>query len=343
MKIRAKRSKRSLHRRFLFHPATLMVILLAGVLIAGWTYEVIADTIISSTIEAPSLQSGATITSPADGSATSTSPITVSGACPLNSYVKLYRNSGFSGVAWCTEAQTWQIVTDLFNGQNALLAQDYNATDEPGPTTAGIDVTYNPIISSSTNSSSSSSSVSSPSSPSSPRTTTKAPTETTNLPLLVISDFHYQTFSVNGNFSWSISIKGGRPPYDVLIDWGDKSTSSLPIPTDPTISIRHHYQSTGYFPIIVRSTDSTGASATLQLAALIQRPGTGIFNPTVSTPKASQGSGLSGFLENTKKWLWLAAPVYAVVVLMLISFWLGERTEYANIFSYHRSPKRLRH
>src|SRR5690242_3374732 len=87
------RHSRPIHHRFLLHPATGMMVLAAGVLIAGWTFRAAADSYtVTGKIPAPPLTDGATITSPADGSTTAVTPIDIGGSCPDNSYVNLTRN-----------------------------------------------------------------------------------------------------------------------------------------------------------------------------------------------------------------------------------------------------------
>jgi hypothetical protein len=324
------RARQPWHRRLVLHPISVMVILCAGVLIVGWTYQTVADYYsLTATVAATPLTQGAVITSPVNNAIVRTSPITVSGTCPYPSYVKLYRNSTFSGVAWCLSNDTFSISSSLFVGQNDLRAQDYNITDQPGPATPSVTVNYAPP------------SVSVVPGPNNTIKTTSPQASPPQPPLFIASDFHYQTFTQGSTFSWSLQVDGGKAPYTLFIDWGDGQSSSLYFTTDPTFNISHTYSKPGYYVVTVTVTDSTGAKSVLQLAALIKsKSGSNVFAPVTTSKCASPGSGAScettsggssfwplfSFLPKSLLILW---PAFVAVLLMLISFWLGERQEYA--------------
>ena len=329
---------RPVHKRILFHPTTIFIILCTSIFVIGWTYKVIAASYeVTAQIPAPTLEQGAIITSPTNGATLTQTPIIVSGICPANSYVKLYSNNLFSGVAWCSPNSTFQIQTDLFEGDNALVAQDYNVIDQPGPTTPSISVrlVLPPATNSNLNTNSSSSLPG----------LENSSGATTPPPIILTTDFHYQTFTTGSVFSWQIDLEGGVPPYAVHIDWGDGTTSNLTFRTDPIFNITHTYTTQGYFSIKVFSTDTTGKGHMMQLAALIKVPGaTGIFSAGnkgngVSAIKSTQQNSFSNFLINSKAWLWLAWPSLVIVFLMITSFWLGERKEITHLLS----KKRLSH
>jgi hypothetical protein len=300
------------------------MLLCASVFIIGWTYQTIADSYtVSAVVPAELLGQGATITYPQDGATLTTTPIMVSGTCPNESYVKLYDNSLFNGVAWCSANNTFVIEASLFTGTNTLLAEDFNVTNQQGPVTPGISVVYQVPVSSTTTHS---------------VTTTPAP-----MPLLLTTDFHYQTYTTGSSFSWTVTLDGGTPPYVLTINWGDGQTTTNTYDTDPTFQIAHTYKKQGYYPIIIHASDASGNQRVLQLAALIKLPGAAsIIASTNSFPASpAKPNGLPAFLSNAKGWLWLAWPSFIIVLLMILSFWLGEREEYRTILK--RQKRRLRH
>ena len=321
----AKRRRQGypIHKRLLLHPLTLFGLLCVGVLITGWTYRALADTVISSVVEASPLLTGAMITSPTDGSVFQTSPIDVSGICPDNSYVELYLNGVFDGVAWCSDSNTFTVETSLFSGVNTLLAQDFNATDQQGPATPSIGVTYSPPTVQTTPASSDTTTLT---------TTTPAATSANQivLPLLLASDFHFQTFSKTKVFTWPLDLEGGTPPYTVHVAWGDGTSSILHFDTDPVFNLTHTYKSAGYFAVVATATDSKNQQKVFQMAALVTNAkGTlpGVAS-TPALPKQQLFSNISTVIS-TQKWLFLAWPAYIVVFLMALSFWLGERRQYS--------------
>lgn len=350
----------------------MFALLCAGVLIVGWTCHVVASTIISSTIEAPPLGQAAVITSPMDGDTFTDPAVTVAGTCPDNSYVNLYINNLFAGVSWCVSNQ-FSIAATLYNGANVLKVQDYNQTDLQGPLSATITVTYNAPAGGGTSgggtsggggtssgggsgSGTNSSGTSSGSSGQHSGTGSSSMGNTsTGLPMLLGSDYHFETFIAGHQFSWAASVEGGTPPYNVYINWSDGSSGHLYFPTDPPFTIRHVYQAPGYYPVIVRAVDHRGSVKTLQLAALItDAAGRAAFLGNAGTPTASPkdasyhtnggytygndcgtARGVS-CLASKSKLLLVAWPSYLVIALMTASFWLGERKEFYLLHSRTR-------
>ncbi len=124
---------RPLHKRILLHPFSIMVILCAGVLIAGSTFPSFADSYdVTATVPAPLITSPAVITSPIAGQHFSSPAVAVAGTCQAQSYVKLNLNSAFAGVSLCTSG-VFTIPVTLLSGANQLQAQIYNLTDQAGP------------------------------------------------------------------------------------------------------------------------------------------------------------------------------------------------------------------
>lgn len=322
------RLARPIHTRFLLHPATCMTLLVVGVLIAGWTLRAAADSYnVTAKVPAPPLTEGAIITSPADGTTFATSPITVSGSCPDNSYVKLFRNSSFSGSSACV-SNIFSIDTALSVGANTLVAQDYNITDDAGPATPGITVTYQPPAPA----------------PSTPVATPRVPQPSIPIPnpsMNLSSNYFFRGFLVNTDFSWILKIDGGTAPYAVRITWGDQRTTNQTIATASTFTITHKYSAPGYFPIKVYVSDAAGGTTMLQIAAFIRTPGVSGFIIQSQNPSSWFGNLLS-LLGNTK-WLLVAWPSYITVSLMAVSFWLGEQqTIQRAIRVQQRIPGRIR-
>lgn len=329
------RQRRPVHKRVLMHPTSLFALLCVGVFLCGLTSKVIADTI-SSVIEAPPLHSAATITAPTHGAVTQTQSVAVSGTCPVDSYVNLSLNGSFSGVSWCNSNSTYSIQASLYPNSNIVSVQAYNLTDLPGPTSKGVTVTYQPPADAPSSSSVNNSASDSSSTVSASAPTTNAPDQAP--PIVLTSNFNFKSFPVQQDFSWQLDLEGGTPPYKVHIVWGDGQTSDIVFKTDPVFTISHHYDKPGYYPVKVSSADTKGQTKLMQLAALIKRAD-GVA-PFLSTTSDGQqpSQGASGLLRDThsmdasvKHWLVIMWPSYGIVVLMVVSFWLGESREYKNL------------
>jgi hypothetical protein len=307
------RKNRPFHKKVMLHPITMLLVLAIGVLVFEWTYRVIADTItITASVPAAPLTTPAVITSPTNGFTFNNQNIVVEGYCPDGSYVNVYDNGLFGGTSMCTTGGTFQLQLSLYLGENILVARPYNVTNQPGPNSSDVDVTYM-------------------------LPATAIPPTTPVLPLLLVSSFQYQTFGVNNTFSWQVQIKGGKPPITLTINWGDGKQSQVITDAHGYLNIKHNFSQQGYYPVIVKATDANGTTHILQLAALIRNPNSAnIFstNYTLPTPTAS---GLMKFFETARNWLWVAWPSLVILGLMIASFWLGERQEYRDtLFHHHR-------
>ena len=136
----AIKRRRPVHKKILLHPSTIFVLIIFG----GWlvlsSLRVSASSfLVTATVPAPLLTSPAVITSPADQTQLTSEPITVSGTCPLVSYVEIYDNSGFSGVINCSSGGTFSLPTQLVSGSNVLSVEVFNITDNEGPTSPNCD------------------------------------------------------------------------------------------------------------------------------------------------------------------------------------------------------------
>lgn len=320
------RASRKIHKRLLLHPSTVFILLCIGVLLVGWTWKANAsspsDSLsydVHARIPAPPLTEPAVITSPANGKHFDSKPIVVTGTCPADSYVKLYRNFVFSGVANCITGR-FNIETDLFDGANSLDAQDFNITDDAGPAGSAIIVYYDapqPV----------------PASSSTPPVGSEQ--NPPSSPLLITSDFNYTGYLVGQTAHWDIKTTGGFAPYGFTVDWGDGRHDTYALKTEGTLRIEHAYKSAKDYIIKIQVSDSAHELTFLQLVAIVRGSG----------PVISVGGSTININPNPKTgWTALIWPAYAIVALMAFSFWLGEREEYWAL-SHSKRPtnRRLRY
>ena len=316
----AKRYYRSRRNRlFIPYPAILFMLLCAGVILALWTFRAVADDIhVTAKVPANPVTGPAVITNPVNGQHFSSIPITISGTCPSDGsggYVKIYRNDVFSGVSICDNSNNFSISSDLFPGANTITAQIYNITDDPGPPSTPVTTYYD---------------VPQPLTP--PNTTTPS----TKIPALTISsDFKYIGYYVGQTTQWKLNIDGGLSPYAVNVDWGDGKSSVISRKDAGVFSVTHVYKAPGKlknrsYNINISASDLQGNQASLQLFVIVNDRSVGpvaasIAGSTCSTSGISYSS-LTCFIQtrNLLKFLW---PAYAIVLLMVISYRLGEREE----------------
>ncbi len=250
---------------------------------------------VQGTISSPPPTQGATISLPRDGQAFTALPITVSGICPGNLLVKIFKNNVFAGSVQCKNG-SFSIVIDLFNGQNELVARVYDALDQPGPDSNVVRVSF------SDNRSGAASRVT------------------------LTSNYAKRGANPNEDLVWPIILSGGIGPYAVSVDWGDGKTADLMSLQYPgTFNIKHRYDSPGVYNIVIKATDKDGSVAYLQLV--------GIGNGPLSQETGSSGSnggnngdqGSSGTVAPKTKILW--QPAALTIPFVISTFWLGKKYE----------------
>jgi len=182
---------------------------------------------------------GATISTPGNGAAFSTSPITVNGICPDGLLVEVYDNGVLVGAVMCTNG-SFSLQVSLFAGTNELTAIVYDDLGQPGPVSSIVTVTYNN-------------------------------TQFTAFGSLVTltSSYGRRSAAAGSELGWPLQLSGGAGPYAFSIDWGDGAPVQLKSQSfTGVVAIAHTYKKAGIYLVNVRATDVNGVSAFLQVVAL---------------------------------------------------------------------------
>jgi hypothetical protein len=200
--------------------------------------------------------------------------------------VRLFSNGVFIGAAQCNN-NSYSITASLFDGQNQLVAQDYDALGQSSPASNQVTVTFTSSLAAG------------------------APQ------LLLTSAYAERGANPGSTLTWPISVTSGTAPYAIDIDWGDASADSLISQTLPGVfTAQHIYNQAGVYNVLVKATDQNGTVAYLQLVAI----GNGTIAPTNST---ITGSSTAATLPAKLIW-W---PLLITVPLILAAFWLGGRNQ----------------
>jgi len=243
---------------------------------------------LSGTVRGPAPSTAATILTPANGSSTSSIPITVSGTCPAGTFVSIKKNEVFAGAVSCQDDSTYNLLVDLFDGANSLVASVTDALGQNGPDSAAMSVFYN-----------------------APSLT--LPGGTQGKQLFLQTDTTVLGGDPGQSLQRTVTIVGGVGPYAVSWDWGDDATSLSSHAADGAVTASHAYDRPGTYRVIVRVTDSQGNSAYLQFVTVVNGPVTAL--------------GTSRGLGTLPGELMAAWPLFGLAVLMVAFFWLGERRE----------------
>lgn len=228
---------------------------------------------------------GATISLPRNGQAFTELPVTVSGICPNDLLVKLFKNNVFAGSAQCTNG-SFSIIVDLFNDQNELVARVYDALDQAGPDSNIVTVSFND------------------------------PRQGVGSRVSLTSNFAKRGANPGQLLTWPIILSGGTGPYAISVDWGDGKTPDLLSQSFPGVfNIQHTYDTPGVYNIIVRVTDKNGGVAFLQLV--------GVANGPLSQTTAAQNGDNNGGTKVETRILW--QPAAFLLPFIISTFWLGKR------------------
>ncbi len=240
-------------------------------------------------ISSPPPSVAATISLPRDGQSFSTLPVTVTGLCPKDTLVKIFKNNVFSGSVQCTNG-SFSIQIDLFDGRNELIARVYDALDQAGPDSSTVTVNFDD---------------------------NKAGTASR---VSLTSNYAKRGANPGSILTWPIVLSGGIGPYALSIDWGDGKSPDLKSQAFPgALDITHTYDSPGVYNIVIKATDSNGGVAYLQLVGIANGP---LSQDSTNGTNKNGGSNSDSSTTKTKV-LWQPAAI--LLPLIGAGFWLGGR------------------
>jgi hypothetical protein len=224
----------------IFTLAVLVSLSVSGMALAATSKS--GSTGLSGTVPGPPPSQAATIEVPRSGQSFSSLPITVSGLCPANTLVEIYKNNVFAGAAECTNG-SYSLQIDLFDGRNDLVARVFDNLNQAGPDSATVTVNF-----------------SSPISTGGPR-------------ISLTTEFAKRGADPGSILSWPITLSGGSGPYAISVDWGDKTNPDLISQAVPgNLTLQHTYKQSGVYKVTVKATDAGGNSAFLQLIGIANGP-----------------------------------------------------------------------
>jgi len=252
---------------------------------------------LTGTIPSPPPAVGATIAVPSNGESFNALPINVEGICQSGLLIKLFINNVFAGAAECVNS-SYKIISALFNGLNNLVVRDYDALDQQGPDSNQVNVTFN------------------------------NPNVGAGAGITLTSAYAKLGASPGSTLSWPIVVSGGDPSYAVSVTWGDGAPSNLlSEPFAGSFDINHIYDTAGVYTILLKATDLQGNVAYLQLVGLASGPASQASASTsLNTPVATVSKGGIKLDSET-----LGIIIVLVILIPLVTFWLGSKHRLVNI------------
>jgi hypothetical protein len=223
---------------------------------------------------------GATIVVPSNGQVFHALPITVSGLCPSNLLVEIFKNNVFAGSTTCANG-SYSLQIDLFDGQNDLVARVYDSLNQAGPDSNTVSVTFSQSLPG-------------------------------NGPRMFLTSAYAERGAQPGtSLTWPLTLSGGTGPYAISVDWGDQSQPELlSRKSAGDFNIDHVYAKAGTYKITVKATDANGQAAFLQLVGV----GNG---PIKQTAGSSNGNSIIVINNNRLLIPLIAALVVALLSFWL--------------------------
>ncbi len=304
-------SGRLVHHRNTSYASLALILMLASLVLATFSYSAAAydpaelpppvqeDLDVHATVPGPLPKSAPTIQAPPNGQTVSAVPISVLGNCQKDTLVKLFKNDIFAGAVLCDGSGAYKLSIDLLIGGNTLTAQSFNALDKGGPVSGKVAVTYNL-----------------PEQTAGQAPGVLEPSKTPANQVLINTLNYHRGVRIGEELTWPLELVGGTPPYAVSVGWGDGKTDLISRGTGGRFDIRHRYAKPGNgyrgsHAIIVKATDTTGATGYIQLVIIVGGN---------ADPLATASGVLNGKLG-------IAWPLIIILALVVISFFLGERRE----------------
>lgn len=203
-------------------------------------------------ISAPPPSRAATISFPRNGQTITETPVEVTGLCPDEVTVRIYKNNVFAGAAACKNG-SYSVRIDLFAGKNVLVARVYDDLNQRGPDSNKVTVTF-PVEGSSAKNK-----------------------------ISLTSAFAKRGTDPGDDLSWPLTLSGGEGPYAITADWGDgKDADVLSQTLAGNFNISHIYDGPGIYTVIVKAVDTNDDVAFLQVV--------GVSNGNVAQGQAGDGS-----------------------------------------------------
>jgi hypothetical protein len=302
--------KRLAHRHTSWGVLVLMMI--ATTTIVGFATRVaLAGTITSSgnitvgaRIPGPPPSTPATIEAPINGQDFTSSKVTVSGTCPNETIVQIYKNGILAGAIDCTDS-AFTLEIDLLRGKNDLVAKVIDNLDQYGPDSATVTVTYTPLA------------LPVVAADQAPVTEVqkKAYVQALHLPqLLITTEATYQGVLAGSPLQLKLFISGGQAPYAISVDWGDGQQELLPRNEAGSFVMGHTYKQAGHYKVKVKAADALQSQSYLQTVAIV-------YGETQVPVSATT------FVSDYADTLFFVWPMYLLIFTAVLFFWIGERRE----------------
>lgn len=276
-----------------------ILLLLVGAMLTAYTVYASSPGPEASSISLTGTMPGAaptvaaTIKLPTDQQHFSASPVTISGSCPSDTLVEVFKSDIFAGSTPCNSSGTYSMDVDLLIGKNNLVARVYDALNQAGPDSTVVEIYYDALPS---------------------QGAAIASVDFGGAQLLLNTDAVFRGAFPGQDLSVPIDILGGTAPYAINIQWGDSTNKIISRNNNISFSTVHVYNKAGTYQVSLQASDANGRMAFLTFATIVNgQPSTSATTLSLSSSETSK--------------LLLLWPVYVAAIAVVVSFWIGEKRE----------------
>jgi hypothetical protein len=340
-----KHSGKLIHHRHTSFRALALLVAVTGMVVgwAAWTLRqtAMADSLlVNAKVAAVIPSQPAFINTPADGSTSSTSIITLDGTCQVTipgAIVVIMRGGSQLGSVSCDSGGAFSLSVTLVAGNNQLLPRTVNITGDYGPDGTPVNIIYTPPTPPLTGSGTT---------PGQPTTTPPATTDDSDngtatstpsdqsalVPQITLSTQQpFLIFGPNQQAVLGMTIDRGRAPYTVHVNWGDNTSDTYHNVSGGSLQqFKHQYTVMKSYRVIFDVTDSDGKTTSQSIAAV---------TPALSYAPAITGIGSTNGGLSMRTLLLISAG-YAGLAAGFTAWWF-----YAHRLALHgaRSTLQVRH
>lgn len=316
-----------------------LLLLIVGVVLVSMHRVVHADFLdLNAKISAPLPTIAAEITAPVNGGIFTEPELTVRGTCEEldpAAIVVIYIDDDIGGSGPCQPGGSFEVPITLPLGTHMLVAKTSNTTEDFGPDSDPIQVTYKPKSTApeggTTTGGTAKPGTRHGSSKSDSGSTGSACTSAG--PLRVVNTASYLNYGQYAAATWEFGLAGGCPPYRTTISWGDGTSDTITIEDNDIYEARHGYAELKPFYIVKMTVSSADK----------QRTSFWTVATTSYIPKLYQGGILKAVDEplilSFEGTILRAYLAYLILLLIVALAWYDKHIRRVRIAGIHIFPR----
>lgn len=301
----------------------LVVLISVGIALMMIQRASAEELVVTAKVPAEIPLSAAVITHPASGTVVHDRTIEVRGTCPITQpavIVALWRGDELIGSTVCSPSGLFAMQVSLKTGNNIIVPKTTTVTYDKGPDGPAVNIIYQPLAALP------------------PSTTVTPPGDSASglpddyQPPRLLTPSPFILFKYGQETYLNIVVVDGAPPYVLLVDWGDGTSSRLTLETAGPRQLAHTYEDKGKkvssYDIRLKLTDHRGQEARLSVAAVTLALGGTALPPEITGSAGVLPGGTLTFVwatygmaVGTMAFIWLLEHRLIWRLIVVAAFW----------------------